>query len=307
VGKLPSGITESQLIEALHQVNKNEQLIFAGVATVESPKTKEIESILILTNLRILLLNTESREWDSVAVFPLMNDHLKIKDNFLFIWHRQEHWLGCSVSSDDELPMNNAVRSLREIEGKFIEMQNIQVSANTKSRKMRMAEERQALHVKTGAQIASATFPSAWLATVVIYQKGFVTVKGSTEKLVAISASDNTTTKSALGRGLGAVATAGINMHGSKLRGQAYLIVTTESKSVSIHLESPTPKEIQDLHRIVAAGQNVIESNKSVTPPSQGVAVQSDVASQLKQLSDLHAAGALTDSEFAEAKSRILG
>ena len=40
-----------------------------------------------------------------------------------------------------------------------------------------------------------------------------------------------------------------------------------------------------------------------VVPPPPPAA---DIAGQLQQLSDLKAAGALTDSEFAEAKAKVL-
>jgi len=41
--------------------------------------------------------------------------------------------------------------------------------------------------------------------------------------------------------------------------------------------------------------------------PAPGVAGASDRIAQLQQLAQLHDSGALTDAEFAEEKSRILG
>jgi hypothetical protein len=42
-------------------------------------------------------------------------------------------------------------------------------------------------------------------------------------------------------------------------------------------------------------------------PPAPPAAGESDTIAQLKQLADLHSAGALSDEEFAAAKAKVLG
>ncbi|HUJ07717.1 MAG TPA: SHOCT domain-containing protein [Streptosporangiaceae bacterium] len=53
-----------------------------------------------------------------------------------------------------------------------------------------------------------------------------------------------------------------------------------------------------------SAEHSAQEQAKESEPPQAGPASVSD---QLRQLSDLHAQGSLTDAEFASAKSRLLG
>lgn len=47
-------------------------------------------------------------------------------------------------------------------------------------------------------------------------------------------------------------------------------------------------------------------SKKTPPPPTQAEAA-AELTAKLKELSDLHASGALTDREFAAAKSKLLG
>jgi len=165
------------------------------------------------------------------------------------------------------------------------------------------------LALLAGPVTASARFASAWGKSVTIYQNGYVKVGGSTSPLLSISGSDSTATKSALGRGIGAVATFGVNLHGSKLRGQAYLSIGTPQQSHTIHLQSPSPGEVADVHRLVAAGQAAIAAREMRESRIQPVLQTEplDLTNQIQQLVDLHSSGALSDEEFAAAKSKLLG
>lgn len=163
-----------------------------------------------------------------------------------------------------------------------------------------------------GKAIASETLMtgSFGVKKVTIYQNGFVKVGiNSPEVLLSISASDGTATKSALGRGVGAVVTLGINMHASKLRGQAYLAIGTASDSYILHLQSPQPREIAAIHKLAAAGQAAIATRESLENSTNNVDVKpvNDLAGQLNQLVELHSQGLLSDEEFASAKAQLLG
>jgi len=187
----------------------------------------------------------------------------------------------------------------------------IRAERNARNQAAHLAKEEKEAELASlaGPVTASARFASAWGKSVTIYQNGYVKVGGSTSPLLSISGSDSTATKSALGRGIGAVATLGVNMHGSKLRGQAYLSIGTPEQSHTIHLQSPSPSEVADVHRLVVAGQAAIATREMRESGTQPVLQTEplDLASQIKQLVDLHLTGALSDEEFAEAKSKLLG
>jgi Short C-terminal domain len=54
-------------------------------------------------------------------------------------------------------------------------------------------------------------------------------------------------------------------------------------------------------------GQDTSNSNAEQAPQAPGGAGGASVSDQLAQLSQLHQQGSLSDSEFAAAKSRLLG
>lgn len=337
VGNLPEGFSQEKLVTVIAQTSPDENLVFATTAEIESNVQQPSNQLLVLTNVRILFFNLDYQTWMTVAQIGVSNHLLALKNGTLQIQQDKKNWLTCRVedtfqheferalsevfnvqpSESDFMTSNKlAARALalgkvaKEGMSSAIEKERVAQADRKEKREaeMRRLAARQAeLTRETGPSTASATFPSAWMASVTIYQKGYIRVKGATEKLVAISATDGTVTKSALGRGLGAVATGGLNMYGSKLRGQAYLIIATDQRSLTIHLEAPSPKEISDLHRIVAAGQAAIDANANIstaTPNSSNS--QSSLSEQLQQLVDLHEAGALTDDEFTSAKARLL-
>jgi hypothetical protein len=52
--------------------------------------------------------------------------------------------------------------------------------------------------------------------------------------------------------------------------------------------------------------QSQFESTRRVPPPNPAIG-PGDVTTQLRELDELHASGALSDAEFAAAKGRVLG
>lgn len=58
-----------------------------------------------------------------------------------------------------------------------------------------------------------------------------------------------------------------------------------------------------------AAGRASRKSAEIASPGAQSVppATRPDLAAQLRDLAEMHASGALSDEEFAAAKSRLLG
>lgn len=148
------------------------------------------------------------------------------------------------------------------------------------------------------------------LTKITVYQKGFVTVgMKPPEKLLSISMSESTNTKTALGRGAAAVVTFGVNLYASKLRGQAYLTIGTDLTTYSMHIESPQPSEVRDLQKLVVAGEAAISARSAGNVPtviSESATRSRDFAGQLAQLAALHDQGALTDEEFAAAKSKLI-
>jgi len=84
--------------------------------------------------------------------------------------------------------------------------------------------------------------------------------------------------------------------------GGAYMVGkrSAQRSAMDQQQESDQDQRISNLEQ----GQGSSEQAAPVPRQPSGPASMSD---QLKQLSDLHASGALSDDEFAAAKSRLLG
>ncbi len=69
-----------------------------------------------------------------------------------------------------------------------------------------------------------------------------------------------------------------------------------------------TKKNAADLLVVREAVEKAIaEQHQAPAPVAAPAASANDMAAQLRQLGELHAAGVLTDAEFTAAKSRLLG
>lgn len=146
------------------------------------------------------------------------------------------------------------------------------------------------------------------LTRVEIFANGYVKVgRGDIEKLVGISGSANVAKKSGVGRGLGAVATAGLNLAGPNIRGDVYLTIITNRKTHSLHQDFASQDDVAAMHKLVAAGEAVLANSRSPKQESPVTATsRSDLAAQLSQLAELHGKGALTDEQYEAAKNKLL-
>ena len=164
-----------------------------------------------------------------------------------------------------------------------------------------------------GHQTASHMFGTKWVH---IYSKGYVQVRDAValkssapfERLLAIDSQADVTKKSGFGRGAAAVVTAGANLSSSNMRGDVYLTIGTDKTTHALRAK-PTTESVRAAKALEVAGKaaiaaaNTRTATSTATPPT---AVQPDAADQLKKLADLHAAGILTDDEFAAKKADLL-
>jgi hypothetical protein len=157
-----------------------------------------------------------------------------------------------------------------------------------------------------------------------LYDKGFVRLSGVLfgksdarfEKLMGISGDGDVFKKTGLGRVAVAIPTMGANLlFTPNKRGDVYLVITTDVDTHMIHMDPPTERDMKAMKKLATTGQAILDATASlhVTPtfavPQQNrqVPERADLADQLMKLSQLHQAGALTDTEFHNAKSRIIG
>ena len=146
--------------------------------------------------------------------------------------------------------------------------------------------------------------------TLTIYRDGTFTTKsmlwGESERdrLLGFEHDvDSMRRKSTSGRGAAAVMTGGMSPSGLQ---QSRRCLRDghgrEHRDTDVHDAEPERRPPTTIRSLKAATDAVLaQASPTVQNPS------TDVAAQLKQLADLHAAGALSDVEFAAAKGRLLG
>lgn len=146
--------------------------------------------------------------------------------------------------------------------------------------------------------------------TLTIYSDGTFTTKSmlwgesERERLLGFEHDmDSMRRKSTSGRGAAAIMTGGVSLFASNNRGVVYVTVTGESTGIRTYTtRNPSGTLLTTIRSLKAAADAVLaQASLTLQNPS------TDVAAQLKQLADLHAAGALSDVEFAAAKGRLLG
>lgn len=116
---------------------------------------------------------------------------------------------------------------------------------------------------------------------------------------------DSMRRKSVSGRGAAAVMTGGISLLASNNRGVVYVTVIGESTGVRTYTtRNPSGTALTTIRSLKAAADTVVAQTSA---SGGGAPPVGDVAAQLQQLADLRASGALSDSEFAAAKARLLG
>jgi len=146
--------------------------------------------------------------------------------------------------------------------------------------------------------------------TLKIYRDGTFTTRSvfgsesDRDRLVAFEHdADSMRRKSVSGRGAAAMMTGGMSLLASNNRGVVYVTLTGEQTKVrTFTTRNPSGTTLSGIRTLKAAADTVI-AERSLSASGSDT---TDVA-QLKQLADLHAAGALTDVEFAAAKRRLLG
>jgi hypothetical protein len=162
-----------------------------------------------------------------------------------------------------------------------------------------------------GNMIAEGTFD---MRSVRIFDKGYVRIaapfqrsKAKFEKLIAIEASTDVAKKTAVGRGVAALATGGINLLGSNKRGDVYLTITTQDTVHVLHEEPPNAMNLRTVKRLESAGRSVIqahvEDQVTVAPIGSG---QRSVADRLRELESLRDEGLISDEEHGTQRDRLL-
>ncbi|WP_067428823.1 SHOCT domain-containing protein [Nocardioides jensenii] len=145
--------------------------------------------------------------------------------------------------------------------------------------------------------------------TMTIYKDGTFSLKvlfgkpSAPERLIGFEHdADSMRRKSATGRGAAALFTGGASLLASNNRGVVYVSVTGDRSSVrTFTTRNPSGTTLTGIRSLKAAADAILAQTNA---PQGGGA--SEVA-QLQQLADLHRSGALSATEFAAAKKRLLG
>jgi hypothetical protein len=153
------------------------------------------------------------------------------------------------------------------------------------------------------------------LKSVTIYDKGYIEIGGMfiggiPSKLLGISSNLNSQKKNVVGRGIGALVSGGANMvFTSGNKGVALLTIVTDIGSEVIKVDSPRDSDIKAIVELEAVGQAAIELGASLTAATMtptSAAPPKSVADDLARLAELKKSGALTASEYAAAKKKLL-
>ena len=147
-----------------------------------------------------------------------------------------------------------------------------------------------------------------------IYEKGYVKVSlpllgslDSIEKLLAVEATSDVSKKTGLGRGIGAVATLGVNLMGSNKRGDVYLTVRTDARTHVLHEDPPTATNLKTVKKLEAIGRSVIASAEHAANVPAAPAAERSIGERLQELAALRDGGLITEDEHQEQRTRLLG
>jgi len=167
---------------------------------------------------------------------------------------------------------------------------------------------------KYGRKVASELIQNGVLmANVSIFDEGFVKVSGRTERLLGISGETAVAKKTGLGRSLATLATfttmaPGFNLLSPGQRGRISLTIVTDKRTLVFSTDQVHESAVRNYQKLLGAGQAVLQQIQLRTIAESGnESAASDLGAQLKQISDLHAQGVLSDDEFAAAKGKLLG
>lgn len=137
--------------------------------------------------------------------------------------------------------------------------------AEEKAQAKAAAEAREEAKLKKyGAIIARETFAGYFVD---VYANGYIAYGfahyGKPRKLLGIEAQTDVWKKTGLGRAVGYVTTAGINMLGPNMRGDAYLTIVTEDGVKKLHESPPRSSSVKSMYAIEAAGKVAIETARN--------------------------------------------
>lgn len=233
-------------------------------------------------------------------------------------------------SQEDEAKLQQkALRERANIEARELKQAERESKAQQRADEQKVREEVKIAKEKRELELYGRKILEETCAgkLVRIYDKGFVRVSGVLfkdgavfEKLRAISSSADVAKKTALGRTIMAGATMGLNLVTTpNKRGDMYLTINTDKTTHMLHMSPPSERELKAMHRITTAGQGIMDSierqlpvensrNASITTvSSQAVAPQVSIIDELTKLVALRDAGAISEDEFSEMKSHLMG
>jgi len=172
------------------------------------------------------------------------------------------------------------------------------------------AAEEQANLEKFGKRVAAETIQSGlWLANISIYDKGYVKVSGRYEKIRGISGDVQVSKKTGIGRGAVAIATFGVNLAvANSQRGRIHLTIVTDSQTHVFSTDQVSDSAIKSYQNLLATGTAIMEMLKQqANLPVSTSTNNESVTEKIKQLSEFHAQGILSEAEFTAAKAKLLG
>jgi hypothetical protein len=189
------------------------------------------------------------------------------------------------------------------------DLKQAKVTAKNEKLANKAAEERANLE-KFGKQVAVETIQSGlWLANISIYDKGYVKVSGRYEKVRGISGDVQVSKKTGIGRGAVAIATFGVNLAvANSQRGRIHLTIVTDSQTHVFSTDQVSDSAIKSYQNLLATGTAIMEMLKQqANLPVSTSPNNESVTEKIKQLSEFHAQGILSEAEFTAAKAKLLG
>jgi hypothetical protein len=174
-------------------------------------------------------------------------------------------------------------------------------------------EERAAALGQYGRKICGEVIQNGILMSrVSIYEKGYVKIGSNFEKLRHASGETFVNKKTGLGRSVATLATfatplPGFNLFSPGQRGRISLTLITDQGTRNFSTDQVHESAVRNYERLLGAAKSVIgQSDDGEAVLKKLLSNTSDLSSQLKNLSELHAQGALTDKEFAKAKAKLI-
>lgn len=135
------------------------------------------------------------------------------------------------------------------------------------------------------------------------------------ERLMGIDASADVSKKSAFGRGLGVVATAGLSSLSSNKRGDVYLTIVTDVKVHKMHVDPPTAGSLKASKSLASAGKTVLEMvarhDAAKTQPSAvraavAAPAPQSVSDRLRELTSMRDDGLVSLDEYEAMRQKVL-